>query len=134
MIDNMRYDIKTFINKKIRILRHTYICITKSFPLKLLICCDVDPSKIPGSTKFPHPVGIVISKNVSLGEGCRIRQNVTIGGRKKSGYPIIGNGIKFGAGSIIIGHLTIGDNANIGAGAIVLKNVPANTTVVGVWK
>ena len=37
-----------------------------------------------------------------------------------------------GAGAKILGSVTIGDNCKIGAGSVVLKDVPANSTVVGV--
>ena len=36
------------------------------------------------------------------------------------------------AGAKILGSITIGDNAKVGAGAVVLREVPPNTTVVGV--
>ena len=36
------------------------------------------------------------------------------------------------AGAKILGPFTVGKNAKIGAGSIVLKEVPANATVVGV--
>ena len=36
------------------------------------------------------------------------------------------------AGAKILGSVTIGDNCKIGAGSVVLKDVPANSTVVGV--
>lgn len=39
-----------------------------------------------------------------------------------------------GAGAKILGSVTIGDNCKIGAGSVVLKDVPANSTVVGVRK
>lgn len=37
-----------------------------------------------------------------------------------------------GAGAKVLGSVTIGDNCKIGAGSVVLKNVPPNSTVVGV--
>ena len=36
------------------------------------------------------------------------------------------------AGAKILGSFTIGENSKIGAGSVVLKEVPANCTVVGV--
>ena len=47
---------------------------------------------------------------------------------------MLGNIVDIGANAIIIEDVFVGDNVKIGAGAIVLKDVPANTTVVGIWK
>ena len=37
-----------------------------------------------------------------------------------------------GGGAKILGNITIGKNCRIGAGSVVLRNVPDNSTVVGV--
>ena len=53
---------------------------------------------------------------------------------KKQGkrHPTLGSNIMVGAGAKVLGSVTIGDNCKIGAGSVVLKNVPPNSTVVGV--
>ena len=68
-----------------------------------------------------------------MGENCTVYQNVTIGRGRKYGttnLPTIGNNVTVYTGAIIVGGVHIGDNAVIGAGAVVVKDVPANTTVV----
>jgi acetyltransferase-like isoleucine patch superfamily enzyme len=45
---------------------------------------------------------------------------------------VIGRGCFIGAGSIIIGPVTIGDNVRIGAGSVVTRNVPAGAFAAGV--
>ena len=37
-----------------------------------------------------------------------------------------------GGGAKILGNITIGKNCRIGAGSVVVRNVPDNSTVVGV--
>lgn len=84
---------------------------------------------------FEHQHGIVIHGACVIGDGCIIRQGVTLGIRSLDGLkdaPILGKRVNVGAGAIILGKISIGDNANIGANAVVLKDVPANTTVVGI--
>ena len=76
--------------------------------------------------------GIVINKDAVIGNNVLIFQNVTIGGRKGSGSPIIGDDVIIGAGAVILGDITIGNKAKIGANAVVLKNVPPEATAVGV--
>ncbi len=72
--------------------------------------------------------------NARFGRNCSVSQNVTIGhaGRGKSGLPIIGDNVYFAAGSVAFGPITIGDNVNVGANAVVNKDIPSNSTAVGV--
>jgi serine acetyltransferase len=118
----------------IRALHRVLHCITKGFSMKLVLFNDVDVTKCPRSTKFPHPVGMVIGVE-SIGTNCTIYQGTTIGQRVPSGrYPTLGDHVIIYSSCIILGDISIGDNAIIGAGSIVLKDVPANRTIIGVWK
>lgn len=83
--------------------------------------------KIGGGLRLPHPTGIIIHPEATIGPNCMIFQQVTIAGAVE-----IGGHVDIGAGAKILGPLTIGDHANIGANAVVLSDVPAGATVVGV--
>ena len=76
--------------------------------------------------------GIVINEKAKIGNDVTIFQNVTIGGRKESSAPVIGDNVMIGAGAVIIGDVTIGNDAKIGANAVVLQDVPDHATAVGV--
>ncbi|MDP4238365.1 MAG: serine acetyltransferase [Bacteroidota bacterium] len=65
----------------------------------------------------------------SIGDYCWINQNVSIGESGK-GIPQIGSNVRIGTGAVVLGPITIGDNVIIGANATVVKDVPANCTVV----
>lgn len=65
----------------------------------------------------------------SIGDNCWINQNVTIGDSGK-GIPVIGNNVRICTGAVVLGPISIGDNAVIGANATVVKDVPADCTVV----
>lgn len=101
------------------------------------VCCIQDLPKFKErNTYFPHPIGIVIHPDVKIGKNCMIFQNVTIGQGKysdkyKTDVPVIGDNVTIYANAVIIGGIVIGDNVTVGAGSIVLKDVEANTTVVG---
>ena len=47
-------------------------------------------------------------------------------------HPTIGNNVIIGSGAQVLGPIKIGDNCKIGSNAVVVKEVPANRTVVGV--
>ena len=80
-------------------------------------------------------MGVVIGETAIVGDDCTLFQGVTLGGTGKEmgkRHPTLGNGVVVGAGAKILGNITIGDNVYIGANAVVLKDVPADSTVVGV--
>lgn len=84
---------------------------------------------------FEHQGAVVIHGCVSIGDGCIIRQGVTIGNRtldKPMDAPTLSKHVNVGAGAKILGKLTIGDHAVIGANAVVLKDVPAGALAVGI--
>lgn len=97
---------------------------------------DIHPNAIiPKSCYFDHcGLNVVIHANVRFGERCIIEHNVTIGARIKGCFVVVGDDCWIGAGTVILGELKIGNNVNIGANSVILKSVPDNTTVVGVWK
>jgi serine O-acetyltransferase len=60
---------------------------------------------------------------------------VTLGGTglvKGKRHPTIGNNVVIGGGAKVLGDISVGDSSYIGANAVVIKDVPANSTVVGV--
>lgn len=105
--------------------------------IRIIFACDLKYTAQLGKNvgMFHNGLGVVIHKDAQIGDGCRIYQNVTIGGNGKSGdlngVPNIGKNVFIGAGAVILGPVHIGDNAKIGANAVVISDVPENTTVVG---
>jgi serine O-acetyltransferase len=68
----------------------------------------------------------------SIGENCSIFQQITVGNGKDGNNPTIGDNVQIYVGAKVLGGITVGNNSKIGACALVMKNVPANCTVVGV--
>lgn len=101
---------------------------------RIIFASDIPASvKLGKNIQLPHyGLGIVIHPKSTIGDNCKIFQNVTIGCRNGDGPPIIGNNVFIGSGACILGKIKIGDNAKIGANAVVLKDVLPNETVVGI--
>lgn len=79
--------------------------------------------------------GIIVNPRTKIGEGTYVQHDVTFGVRddlKSIKAPVVGRNCYIGAKAIIIGDVIIGDNCKIGAGSVVTKNIPPNSTVVGV--
>ncbi|MDI3548575.1 MAG: serine O-acetyltransferase [Halanaerobiales bacterium] len=82
-----------------------------------------------------HGMGIVIGETTEIGDNVTLYQGVTLGGtgkEKGKRHPTLGDNVMVGAGAKILGSIKIGNDSKIGAGSVVLKDVPENSTVVGI--
>ncbi|MCK5451054.1 MAG: serine O-acetyltransferase [Candidatus Omnitrophica bacterium] len=82
-----------------------------------------------------HGMGVVIGETVVIGENVTLFQGVTLGGtgkEKGKRHPTLGNNVVVGAGAKVLGNIRVGNNVLIGANAVVLRDVPDDSTVVGV--
>lgn len=121
-----------------------YLYLKKHFFLARLISekgkrktgIEIHPGAKIGKNLFiDHGVGIVIGETTIIGDDVTIFHGVTLGGigeNKGKRHPTIMNNVLLGAGSTILGNIVVEDNVKVGAGAVVIKDVPKNTTVVGV--
>ena len=73
--------------------------------------------------------GIEIHPGARIGKGFFIDHGMGVVIAKR--HPTIGNNVIIGSGAQVLGPIKIGNNAKIGSNAIVVKEVPANTTVIG---
>ncbi len=97
---------------------------------------EIHPGATIGKGLFiDHGMGVVIGETTEIGEGCTIYQGVTLGGTSLSHgkrHPTLGRGVVVGVNAVVLGAITLGDNVRVGGGSVVVKDVPANATVVGV--
>ncbi len=97
---------------------------------------EIHPAAQIGKGLFiDHGCAVVIGETTIIGDNCTIYQGVTLGGTGKhvgKRHPTIGNNVMVGAGAKVLGPVTVGDNSKIAAGAVVLKDIPENSTAVGI--
>ena len=74
--------------------------------------------------------GVIIEDEVQIGSHCSIYSISTID--RKTGPVVLRKNCRIGTHSTIMPGVTIGENAVVGAHSFVNRDVPANTTVVGV--
>lgn len=97
---------------------------------------EIHPGAVIGRRFFiDHGMGVVIGETCVIGDNVTIFQGVTLGGTgKESGkrHPTLEDNVLVATGAKVLGSITIGEGSKVGAGSVVLKNVPPNSTVVGI--
>ena len=97
---------------------------------------EIHPGATIGKDFFiDHGMGVVIGETTEIGDGCTVYQGVTLGGTGKDvgkRHPTLGNNVMVGAGAKVLGPVKIGDNTKIAAGAVVLREIPNDSTAVGI--
>ncbi|MFH1238869.1 MAG: serine O-acetyltransferase [bacterium] len=103
---------------------------------RLFTGVEIHPgAKIGKGFFIDHGMGVVIGETTIIGDNVTLFQGVTLGGtgkEKGKRHPTLGNNVVVGAGAKILGNITIGDDVMIGANAVVVRDVPSDSTVVGV--
>lgn len=97
---------------------------------------EIHPGARIGDRLFiDHGMGVVIGETCEIGDDVVLYQGVTLGGtgkEKGKRHPTIGNNVVISSGAKVLGSFQVGDNSLIGANSVVLREVPANSTVVGI--
>ena len=107
-----------------------------SFLGRMLTNVDIHPGARIGRRFFiDHGAGVVIGETAEIGDDVTLYHGVTLGGtswNKGRRHPSLASGVVVGAGAKILGPISIGERVRIGANSVVVKDVPADRTVVGV--
>ena len=97
---------------------------------------EIHPGATIGRRLFiDHGMGVVIGETAIVGNDVTLYQGVTLGGTGKTSgkrHPTLRDNVFVGNTANILGNITIGENSRVGAGSVVLRDVPPDSTVVGV--
>ena len=97
---------------------------------------EIHPGATIGEGVFiDHGMGVVIGETAEIGDGCVLYKGVVLGGVSQARvrrHPRLGRGVVVGSNACVLGAIDVGEGARIGSGSVVIRDVPANTTVVGV--
>lgn len=104
--------------------------------MRWLTGIEIHPGATIGRRFFiDHGMGVVIGETAEIGDDCTLYHGVTLGGTSwKPGkrHPTLENCVVIGAGAKVLGPITIGQRAKVGSNSVVVRDVPANETVVGI--
>lgn len=97
---------------------------------------DIHPAATIGNRVFiDHGTGVVIGETTIIEDDVLIYQGVTLGGVNLTAgkrHPTIKKGAVIGAGAKVLGNITIGEYSKVGANSVVVKEVPNNSTAIGI--
>jgi serine O-acetyltransferase len=97
---------------------------------------EIHPGATIGRRVFiDHGSGVVIGETAIVGDDVTLYQGVTLGGtghERGKRHPTLREGVFVGSNAQVLGNICIGENSRVGAGSVVLRDVPPNSTVVGV--
>lgn len=120
-----------FFKKRLFLIARTISQVSRFFT-----GIEIHPgAKIGRGVFIDHGMGVVIGETCEIGDYVTIYQGVTLGGtgkEKGKRHPTIEDHVMIASGAKVLGSIKVGRFAKIGAGSVVLKDVPANSTVVGV--
>ncbi len=118
------------------VLRIIFLARFLSETMRFFTGIEIHPgAKIGRGLFIDHGNGVVIGETASIGDNVLLYQGVTLGGtgkEKGKRHPTIGSNVVIGTGAKVLGNITVGDNSYIGANAVVIRDVPSNSTIVGV--
>jgi serine O-acetyltransferase len=103
---------------------------------RLLTGIEIHPGAKIGQRLFiDHGLGVVIGETAEIGNDVLLYQGVTLGGtggERGKRHPTLGNRVVVGTGAAVLGNIRLGDGVKVGAGSVVVHSVPDNATVVGI--
>jgi len=109
---------------------------------RFLTGIEIHPAVKIGKNLFiDHGMGVVIGESSEIGNDVTLYHGVTLGGispseesdkqRNIKRHPTLKDNVIVGSGAQILGPITVGKAARIGSNTVILKDVPANATMVG---
>ena len=97
---------------------------------------EIHPGARIGKKFFiDHGMGVVIGETAEIGDNVTLYHGVTLGGvswEKTKRHPTIEDNVVIGSGAKILGPFVVGSGSKVGSNSVVVKEVPENSTVVGI--
>jgi len=110
---------------------------------RFLTGIEIHPAAKIGKNLFiDHGMGVVIGETTEIANNVTLYHGVTLGGISpaensssqvnQKRHPTLHDNVIVGSGGQILGPISIGKGSRVGANAVVTKDVPENSTMVGI--
>jgi serine O-acetyltransferase len=97
---------------------------------------EIHPGATIGRRCFiDHGMGVVIGETAQIGDDVTLYHGVTLGGTSWNAgkrHPTLEDNVVIGAGAKVLGPITISKGGKVGSNSVVVKDVPENSTAVGI--
>ena len=107
-----------------------------SYFARFITGVEIHPGAQIGPRLFiDHGMGVVIGETAEIGPDVTLYHGVTLGGvslEKGKRHPTLEAEVVVGAGAKVLGAITVGRCTRVGANAVVVKDVAAESVVVGI--
>lgn len=117
---------------------HDFFFIARflSHMARFLTGIEIHPGARIGKGFFiDHGMGVVIGETAEIGDNVTLYHGVTLGGvswEKVKRHPTLEDNVVVGSGAKVLGPFTVHKGSKIGSNSVVVKEVPPNSTVVGI--
>jgi serine O-acetyltransferase len=113
-----------------------WLARTLSTLARWLTGIEIHPAAKIGRRFFiDHGMGVVIGETAEIGDDCTLYHGVTLGGtswNEGKRHPTLKDNVVIGAGAKVLGPITLERGARVGSNAVVVKDVPEDTTMIGI--
>lgn len=103
---------------------------------RFLTGIEIHPGAKIGEKFFiDHGMGVVIGETAEIGNNVTLYHGVTLGGvtwDKVKRHPTVEDNVVIGSGAKVLGPFRVGKDSKIGSNSVVVKEVPENSSVVGI--
>ena len=89
-------------------------------------------AKIGKGLFIDHGMGVVIGETAIIGDNVTLFHGVTLGGmdsRKIKRHPTVEDDVLIGAGTKVLGDITVGKGSKIGCNLVIKRDVPKNVII-----
>lgn len=118
-----------------RLYKHGYKLLARRIALhaRNATGIEIHPGATIGRGLFiDHGMGVVIGETAIVGDDVTLFHGVTLGGmssRRVKRHPTIGNDVLIGAGTKVLGDITVGNGSRIGCNLVIKRDIPAGVVI-----
>lgn len=118
-----------------RLYKHGYKLLARRIALhaRNATGIEIHPGATIGRGLFiDHGMGVVIGETAIVGDDVTLFHGVTLGGmssRRVKRHPTIGNEVLIGAGTKVLGDITVGNGSRIGCNLVIKRDIPAGVVI-----